>query len=233
MKTKMPPVSQNLYEIKSNLPTGVELVAVSKYHPLEALQEAYDAGQRIFGENRPQEMTSKHEVLPADVQWHMIGHLQTNKVKMIVPYVSMIESVDSLKLLQEINRQAMRANRIIPVLLEIHVAQEETKSGFTPDECRALLESGVVASLGNVKVSGLMCVASNTDDEARIRSDFRKVHRLFDELKCGIFAGDSAFRFKSWGMSGDYKIAIEEGANLVRIGSAIFGQRDYSKPFKL
>lgn len=218
-----------LEEIRSELPQGVNLVAVSKFHPAEMVEEAYRAGQRIFGENRPQEMTAKQAVLPGDIHWHMIGHLQTNKVKMIVPYVSMIESVDTEKLLREINRQAQNAGRVIPVLLEIHVAAEETKSGFTPEEARTLIGNGTLEQLPNVRLSGLMCMASHTDDEARIHEDFGKVNRLFEELKSQYFISDPEFQYRSWGMSDDYKIAIAEGSNIVRIGTRIFGQRDYSK----
>ena len=208
-------------------------MAVSKYHLPEKIKEAYDFGQRVFGENRPQEMTKKQQLLPKDIQWHMIGHLQTNKVKMIAPYVSMIESVDSEKLLGEIDRQAASFGRRIPVLLEIHVAAEETKSGFTPSECHDFFESGRYKIFNNVEISGLMCMASHTDDEKRIREDFRKVHELFDMLKSEFFADDDKFCYRSWGMSDDYKIAIEEGSNIVRIGTKIFGERDYSKPFNV
>lgn len=218
-----------LEEIRSELPQEVNLVAVSKFHPAEMVEEAYRAGQRIFGENRPQEMTAKQAVLPGDIHWHMIGHLQTNKVKMIVPYVSMIESVDTEKLLREINRQAQNSGRVIPVLLEIHVAAEETKSGFTPEEARTLIGNGTLEQLPNVRLSGLMCMASHTDDETRIHEDFGKVNRLFEELKNQYFISDPEFQYRSWGMSDDYKIAIAEGSNIVRIGTRIFGQRDYSK----
>lgn len=221
-------IADEIREIKGELPQGVELVAVSKFHPTEAVREAYDAGQRLFGENRPQEMTAKSAELPTDIRWHMIGHLQTNKVKMIVPYVSMIESVDSEKLLRDIDRHAALAGRVINVLLEIHVAEEETKSGFTPDECRRFVGGGEWAEMKNVRICGLMCMASHTDDEARIHSDFRKVFNLFGELRQQYFnSPDSGFEYRSWGMSEDYKIAIEEGANIVRIGTRIFGERDY------
>lgn len=227
----MPKISEALAEIRAELPQGVNLVAVSKFHPAETVNEAYLAGQRLFGENRPQEMTAKHSVLPEDIKWHMIGHLQTNKVKMIAPYVSMIESVDTEKLLREVNRQAFNAGRVIPVLLEIHVAAEETKSGFTPEECRRLIGSGILEELKNVELDGLMCMASHTDDEARIHADFNTVYRLFGELKRNYFLSDDKFRCRSWGMSEDYKIAIAEGANIIRVGTRIFGERDYSKTF--
>ena len=214
-------------ELRSEIPNNVELVAVSKFNPTEAVLEAYSAGQRIFGENRPQEMTAKSAELPKDIEWHMIGHLQTNKVKMIMPYVSMIESVDTVKLLREINKQANIFNRIIPCLLEIHVANEDTKSGFTPDECRAFLETQEWKSMENVQISGLMCMASNTIDEKVVRNDFRTVNNLFKEFKELYFNDCNSFRYRSWGMTGDYKIAISEGANIVRIGTRIFGERVY------
>ncbi len=226
-------ISDAITEIRSEIPSDVTLVAVSKYHLPEKVKEAYDFGQRIFGENRPQEMTQKQKLLPKDIKWHMIGHLQTNKVKMIVPYVSMIESVDSEKLLREIDRQAGAIGRRIPILFEIHVAAEETKSGFTPDECRNFFYNNLHRSYKNVEFSGLMCMASHTDDEKRIRDDFRRARELFETLKTDIFSDDDKFCYRSWGMSDDYKIAIEEGSNIVRIGTKIFGERDYSKPFFL
>ncbi len=227
----MSQISNALAEIRAELPQNVNLVAVSKFHPAEAVNEAYNVGQRIFGENRPQEMTAKQAVLPGDIEWHMIGHLQTNKVKMIAPYVSMIESVDTEKLLREVNKQAQHVGRVIPILLEIHVAAEETKSGFSPEECRELIDSGVFEELKNVSLRGLMCMASHTNDVARIHSDFGKVNRLFEQLKQQYFLTDNNFSCRSWGMSEDYKIAIEEGANIIRIGTRIFGERDYSKVF--
>ena len=172
-------------------------------------------------------MTEKYKILPKDIKWHMIGHLQTNKVKMIAPYVSMIESVDSIKLLQEINKQAAKCNRIIRCLLEIHVAKEETKSGFTPDECRAFLDKGEWKSFNNIQISGLMCMASNTTDEKRVFNDFETAQNLFNEFKELYFAHCESFCYRSWGMSNDYIIAIENGANIVRIGTRIFGERNY------
>ena len=229
----MQTITNAISEIKAELPDYVTLVAVSKYHIPEKLMEAYNGGQRVFGENRPQEMTQKHEILPEDICWHMIGHLQTNKVKMIVPYVSMIESVDSEKLLKEIDRQAERVGRKIPVLIEIHVAAEETKSGFTLEECRDFIDSGRYEQYKNVIYSGLMCMASHTDDEKRIHSDFRKVFNLYESLKSEYFSNDNSFAYRSWGMSEDYKIAVQEGSNIVRIGRRIFGERDYTKSFTL
>lgn len=223
----MPKVGEEIKKVLNELPNGVELVAVSKFHSAEDILDAYNAGQRIFGENRPQEMTEKYKILPKDIKWHMIGHLQTNKVKMIAPYVSMIESVDSIKLLQEINKQAANCNRIIRCLLEIHVAKEETKSGFTPDECRAFLDKGEWKNFNNIQISGLMCMASNTTDEKRVFNDFETAQNLFNEFKESYFAHCESFCYRSWGMSNDYKIAIENGANIVRIGTRIFGERNY------
>lgn len=217
----------DLRAVKDTIAPGVELVAVSKYHPAALIQEAYAQGQRIFGESRVQELQAKQQMLPADIEWHFIGHLQTNKVKHIAPYVSLIHAVDSMKLLREIDRQAEKNHRVIPCLLELHVAREETKYGLTPEECTALLEAGEWRELKHVSIAGLMCMASNTDDEAQIRREFHSAHSLFLELKSRFFPADPSFRQCSWGMSSDYRIAMEEGATLVRIGSAIFGEREY------
>ncbi len=207
------------------MPQGVTLVAVSKFHPIEALQEAYDAGQRIFGESRAQELVLKHEALPKDIAWHFIGHLQPNKVKYIAPFVSLIHAVDSFKLLLEIDKQGRRNNRTIPCLLQLHVAQEETKFGFSIEECRQMLDDGKWRELEGAEICGLMCMASNTDDEVRIRGDFRAAHDFFKWAKEYHFAHSPHFALRSWGMSDDYLIATEEGSNIVRIGSAIFGER--------
>lgn len=217
----------DLRAVKDTIAPGVELVAVSKYHPAALIQEAYAQGQRIFGESRVQELQAKQQMLPADIEWHFIGHLQTNKVKYIAPYVSLIHAVDSMKLLREIDRQAEKNHRVIPCLLELHVAREETKYGLTPEECTALLEAGEWRELKHVSIAGLMCMASNTDDKAQIRREFHSAHSLFLELKSRFFPADPSFRQCSWGMSSDYRIAMEEGATLVRIGSAIFGEREY------
>lgn len=217
----------HLKEVKATIKPGVELVAVSKFHPAEVIQEAYDEGQRIFGESRAQELREKQATLPADIEWHFIGHLQPNKVKYIAPYISLIHAVDSLKLLNEINKQAVKHNRVINCLLELRVAQEATKYGMTPDECLALLESGEWRELKNVQIAGMMCMASNTDDRAQIRQEFQRARACFDEAKTRFFANDPAFCQRSWGMSEDYDIAMEEGATLVRIGTAIFGEREY------
>lgn len=217
----------HLKEVKATIKPGVELVAVSKFHPAEVIQEAYDEGQRIFGESRAQELREKQTTLPADIEWHFIGHLQPNKVKYIAPYISLIHAVDSLKLLNEINKQAAKHNRVINCLLELRVAQEATKYGMTPDECLALLESGEWRELKNVQIAGMMCMASNTDNRAQIRQEFQRARACFDEAKTRFFANDPVFCQRSWGMSEDYDIAMEEGATLVRIGTAIFGEREY------
>ena len=217
----------NLREVRSRLPEGVCLVAISKYHPVEYLQAAYEEGQRVFGESHEQELRQKVEVLPNDIQWHFIGHLQTNKVKYIAPYVSMIEAVDSLKLLKEIEKQGAKNNRVIDVLLELHIAEEETKYGLTLDACRQLLEEGEWRNMAHVRICGLMMMASYVEDEAQIRQEFRTAHNFFDEVKQRYFAESPYFTQRSWGMSHDYPIAVEEGSTMVRVGTAIFGPRVY------
>jgi pyridoxal phosphate enzyme (YggS family) len=217
-------IKERLNRILSTLPKGVQLVAVSKFHPAERLQEAYDAGQRIFGESRPQEMVAKYDVLPKDIEWHMIGHLQTNKVKYIAPFVTMISSVDSDRLIEEIEKQAAKNNRTIDILLEVHVAQEETKSGWSEEELRAYLASGILNNMAHVRVRGVMTIASNTDDESVVRRDFERIRAIYDELKPRF---GEAFDTLSIGMSDDYPIALEYGSTMVRIGTAIFGQREY------
>lgn len=220
-------VAGNIRRVTSDLPKGVRLVAVSKFHPNEYIEEAYAAGQRIFGESHEQELARKVEILPKDIQWHFIGHLQTNKVKNIAPYISMIEAVDSLKLLKEINKQAVKNNRIINVLLELHIAEEATKYGFTLDECRQLLKAGEWCELKNVHISGLMMMASNVSDEAQISREFSVAASFFDEVKAEYFPYDDTFCERSWGMSHDYKIAIQCRSTMVRVGTAIFGPRVY------
>lgn len=217
----------HLNEVRATVKQGVELVAVSKFHPAALIKEAYDQGQRIFGESRVQELQAKHEALPADIQWHFIGHLQPNKVKYIAPYISLIHAVDSYKLLAEINKQAAKHDRVIPCLLELHIAQEESKYGFTPEACTALLEDGSWRALKNVQIAGLMCMASNTPDMVQVRSEFHQARVYFDELKQRFFADDPHFCERSWGMSHDYDVAMDEGATLVRVGTAIFGEREY------
>ncbi len=217
----------HLKEIKDTIRQGVELVAVSKFHPGPLLQEAYDQGQRIFGESRVQELQVKQEVLPKDIEWHFIGHLQANKVKYIAPYISLIHAVDSLKLLREINKQGAKCKRVIPCLLELHLAQEATKYGLTLEACTELLEAGEWRELPHVQIAGLMCMASNTDNADQVRREFHTAQTYFTEVKARFFADDPAFCQRSWGMSHDYQLAMDEGATLVRIGTAIFGEREY------
>ena len=220
-------VKGHLNEVLANLPEGVRLVAISKYHPNEYIEAAYAEGQRIFGESHEQELRQKHETLPKDIRWHFIGHLQTNKVKYIAPYVSMIEAVDSLRLLQEIEKQAARNGRVIDVLLELHIAEEETKYGLTDQALFELLDSGLWREMSHVRICGLMMMASYTDDEQQIREEFRHARRLFDEVKTRYFASADYFCERSWGMSHDYLIAVGEGSTMVRIGTTIFGPRVY------
>lgn len=221
-------IIEKINSIKQTLPEGVRLVAVSKYHPASMIQEAYDGGQRIFGESHVQELVAKYEALPKDIEWHFIGHLQTNKVKYIAPFVSLIHAVDSEHLLKEIDKQAKRCGRIIPVLLEVHIAREETKYGFLPDELLAFMESGAWQQYTNVSICGLMCMATNTDDEALIASEFEHARLLCLQIKESL---PSEYRVRwgvcSWGMSADYPIAMRHGSNMVRIGSLIFGERVY------
>lgn len=221
-------IAQNLEAVRRQLPQGVRLVAVSKTHPVEVLMEAYNAGQRIFGENKVQEMRLKQQVMPADVQWHMIGHLQTNKVKQLVPFVSMIHSVDSQRLLETINSEACKHNRLIDCLLQVHIAQEDTKFGFADDELRDLLRTGLLTQMANVRVVGLMGMASVSDCEEQISAEFAHLRQLFDELKAQHFAADAHFCEMSMGMSHDYPLAIAQGSTMVRVGSRIFGQRNYA-----
>ncbi len=220
-------VKGNLKQVLARLPQGVRLVAISKYHPNEYIEAAYAEGQRIFGESHEQELRQKVDTLPKDIQWHFIGHLQTNKVKYIAPYITMIEAVDSLKLLREIDKQAIKNERVIDVLLELHIASEETKYGLTPDACRQLLSEGEWRQLHNVRICGLMMMASYVDDEEQIRQEFRIAKQLFDEVKQKYFADAPWFCERSWGMSHDYPIAVGEGSTMVRVGTSIFGPRVY------
>ena len=215
-------ISAKIKELHASLPQGVTLVAVSKFHPVEALNEAYEAGQRVFGESRVQELLVKYEALPKDIEWQMIGHLQTNKVRQIVPFVSLIQSVDSVRLMECINREAERIGRVVDILLEIHVAQEESKTGWHYDELVEYLQSGAFAELKNIRVRGVMGMATNTDDETIIRNDFE---RLAECKKALAPHFDEAFDTLSMGMSDDYELAIECGSTMVRIGSSIFGER--------
>lgn len=220
-------IQEQIRIIKEGLPDHVRLVAVSKFHPIEALQEAYEGGQRIFGESKVQEMTQKYEALPKDIEWHFIGHLQTNKIKYMAPYVSLIHGVDSYKLLKEINKQAAKAGRIIPCLLQIHIAQEETKFGFSIEECHTMLAEGQWKSLDNVCISGVMGMATNTDNEAQVEQEFKALADIFHEIKATYFKESSNFTEISMGMSDDYPLAIRQGSTLIRIGSRIFGERNY------
>lgn len=220
-------IQEEIKSIQERLPGHVRLVAVSKFHPIEALEEAYAAGQRVFGESKVQEMTTKYEALPKDIEWHFIGHLQTNKIKYMAPYVALIHGVDSFKLLKEINKQAIKAERTIPCLLQIHIAQEESKFGFSFDECRQMLEEGCWKELTHISIAGLMGMATNTDDENIIQQEFHSLGAFFQEIRDSYFSNQPAFKEISMGMSDDYPIAIAEGSTLVRIGSKIFGQRNY------
>jgi pyridoxal phosphate enzyme (YggS family) len=216
-------IPNNLQQILTDLPKNVQLVAVSKYYSKEAIEEAYRAGQRIFGESRVQEMTTKYESLPKDIKWHFIGHLQTNKIKYIIPYVSMIHSIDSYHLLNETNKQAIKARNVVSVLLQIHIAQEETKFGFNQDECQEMLASDKWKKLTGIRICGMMGMASNTDCEEQIRHEFGSLREFFDKIKNTYFATQSSFCELSMGMSHDYHIAIEAGSTLIRIGNKIFG----------
>jgi pyridoxal phosphate enzyme (YggS family) len=215
-------IAKNISEIRASLPPTTQLVAVSKYYPTEAVAEAYAAGQRIFGESRAQELREKSEALPKDIEWHFIGHLQPNKVKYIAPFISMIHAVDTPKLLAEINRQAEKCERTIPCLLQLHVAAEETKYGFSLDECEAFLQSGEWRNYPCAHIVGIMCMATNTDDEVRIESDFSRAHAFFLDARQRFFADDADFGVCSWGMSDDYQLALKHGSTHVRIGSRIF-----------
>ena len=218
-------IKERLHRILATLPDGVKLVAVSKFHPAEAVEEAYNAGQRIFGESRPQEMAAKAKVLPKDIEWVMIGHLQTNKVKMIAPFVSLVASADSERLIEEIEKQAAKNERTIDILLEVHIADEESKSGWSLSELMEYLASGALERMEHIRVRGVMTIATNTDDEAIIRRDFNNIRTIFEELKPRF---GEAFDTLSIGMSDDYPIALEYGSTMVRIGTAIFGHRVYN-----
>ncbi len=215
-------IGAKIRELHASLPQGVKLVAVSKFHPVEALQEAYEAGQRIFGESRVQELLVKHEALPKDIEWQMIGHLQTNKVRQIVPFVSLVQSVDSVRLTECINREAERIGRVVDILLEIHIAQENSKTGWKYEELLEYLQRGAFVGLKNIRVRGVMGMATNTDDEQIIRADFERLAKYYNELK-PLFGEE--FDTLSMGMSDDYELAIECGSMMVRIGSSIFGER--------
>ena len=220
-------VAKNLHKVLDSLPDGVRLVAISKFHPKEYVEVAYAEGQRVFGESHEQELEQKVKELPKDIEWHFIGHLQTNKVKYIAPYISMVESCDSLKLMKEIEKQAAKCNRVIKVLLELHIAEEATKYGLTQEACRELLDSGVWKEMKHIKICGLMMMASNIDDQHQIAQEFDTAATFFDEVKSKYFADDPDFKERSWGMSHDYRVAVEHGSTMVRVGTAIFGPRVY------
>lgn len=221
----MTSISENLEGIRKELPERVTLVAVSKTKPNEAILEAYEAEQRVFGENRVQELANKHETLPKDIEWHMIGHLQRNKVKYIAPFVSLIHAVESLRLLSEINKEARKNNRTIRVLLQFHIADEETKFGLSLNEAKQLLVSDEFRDMENIVIAGVMGMATFTDNEVQVRKEFQTLKEIFDTLNTEFFAQQDSFKEISMGMSGDYRIAIEEGSTMVRIGSSIFGNR--------
>ena len=221
-------IKENLERIKATIPEHVTLVAVSKTKPISDIQEAYDAGHRTFGENYPQELRDKHEALPKDIQWHFIGHLQTNKIKYIIPFVTLIHSIDSANLLEAVNKEAKKHERVADCLLQFHIAQEETKFGLDLEEARQLLESDTFKNMENIRVCGVMGMATFTDDEMEVRKEFQHLKAIFDTLKQDYFASQPQFKEISMGMSEDYPIAIEEGATLVRIGSKIFGPRHYN-----
>ncbi len=221
-------IQENLNIVRATVPSNVTLIAVSKTKPVSDLQEAYDAGQRIFGENKALEMRGKHQVLPEDIKWHFIGHLQTNKIKYIAPFVALIHAIDSLSLLEAVNKEAVKNNRVIDCLLQFHIAQEDTKFGLDIEEAKALLESDSFKDLKNVNIVGVMGMATFTDDAAQVRNEFKNLKNIFDTLKENYFADKDSFKEMSMGMSDDYPIAIEEGATMVRVGSKIFGARNYN-----
>ena len=215
-------IAKQINDISETLPCGVTLIAVSKYHPAEAIMQAYEAGQREFGESKAQDLVKKHESLPNDIKWHFIGHLQSNKIKYIAPFIYLIHSIDSYKLLQEVNRHAAKHQRKIGCLLQIHIAQEETKFGFTPEECIEMLTNSDWRTLENVEIRGIMCMASNTEDEMQIATEFAKVQAFFNDIKAKFFINDDNFNVMSAGMSDDYPIAIKYGSTHIRVGSKIF-----------
>lgn len=222
-------IEENIRHIQSILPDSTALVAVSKYHPANCIRQAYATGQRIFGESRTQEMLAKQQELKdlPDIEWHFIGTLQRNKVKYIAPFVSLIHSVDSIELLREINKQGARFQRVIPCLLELHVAKETSKSGFSTDECLTVLNEGEWRNMQYVQICGIMCMATYTTDQKQIAQEFDKANSFFQMAKEQFFSNNDHFRIRSWGMSGDYSIALEHGSNMVRIGTGIFGDREY------
>ena len=221
-------IQENLNIVRATVPSNVTLIAVSKTKPVSDLQEAYDAGQRIFGENKALEMRDKHQVLPNDIQWHFIGHLQTNKIKYIAPFVTLIHAIDSLSLLEAVNKEAVKNSRVIDCLLQFHIAQEDTKFGLDIEEAKVLLESDSFKDLKNINIVGVMGMATFTDDADQVRNEFKNLKNIFDILKENYFRDKDSFKEISMGMSDDYPIAIEEGATMVRVGSKIFGARNYN-----
>jgi len=221
-------VKENLEKVKKTIPAGVLLVAVSKTKPVEDIQEAYDAGQRVFGENHALEMRDKHEVLPKDIDWHFIGHLQTNKIKYIVSFARMIHSIDTFNLLQAVNKEAAKRDRVVDCLLQFHIAEEETKFGLSMEEAEEILNSDIFKGMKNVRICGVMGMATNTDDMAQVRKEFKHLKEIFNTLRKKYFADNEWFKEISMGMSHDYPIAIEEGSTMVRVGSKIFGERNYN-----
>lgn len=221
-------IKENLNIVRATVPSNVTLIAVSKTKPVSDLQEAYDAGQRIFGENKALEMRDKHQTLPSDIQWHFIGHLQTNKIKYIAPFVTLIHAIDSLSLLEAVNKEAAKNDRIIDCLLQFHIAQEETKFGLDIEEAKSLLESESFKNLKNINICGVMGMATFTDNAAQVRNEFKNLKNIFETLKENYFKDNGSFKEISMGMSDDYPIAIEEGATMVRVGSKIFGARNYN-----
>ncbi len=218
-------IRSHIDDLRETVPPDVTLVAVSKFHPAETVREAYDAGLRVFGESRVQELVAKKEQLPGDIEWHFIGNLQRNKVKQIAPFISLIHSLDNERLMLEIEKQGAANGRIISCLLQIHIAEEETKAGFSPGECRQFLEEGKWKVCPHVRIAGVMGMATFTDDVNQVRDEFRQLKLLFDEFKTGFFRHDTAFKEISMGMTGDYPVAIEEGSTMIRIGTLIFGDR--------
>tara|TARA_B100001173_G_C15948133_1_gene530135 strand:+ start:92 stop:763 length:672 start_codon:yes stop_codon:yes gene_type:complete len=219
-------IAENLKKIQDSIPKSVSLVAVSKTKPIEDVKEAYDAGQRIFGENKVQELREKHPSLPKDIEWHMIGHMQTNKVKYIAPFISLIHGVESFKLLKEINKQAFKNSRVIKVLLQFHIAYESTKFGLQINEANDILNSDEFKNLKNIKITGVMGMASFVKDKTQVKNEFSHLNAIFNQLKNSFFINQDSFNTVSMGMSGDYHIAIEEGSTMIRVGSSIFGVRD-------
>jgi pyridoxal phosphate enzyme (YggS family) len=218
-------IGSNIASLRTELPSSVSLIAVSKTKPVKDIIEAFNAGQKRFGENRVQELLNKKDNVPSDIEWHLIGHLQTNKVKYVVPFISMIQSVDSLKLLNSINTEASKINRVVNCLLQFHIAEEESKYGFSMDEIENIIKTGGFSDLNFVRICGVMGMATFTDDYNQVRKEFRHLRMCFEILKAGYFNSDIFFREISMGMSGDYKIAVEEGSTMVRIGSLLFGER--------